>query len=186
MQLKYTIRTKEKKSELTQIRLQGNIPASIYSDGKAGDNIIIDGRTFNQILSKLPKGHLPVQRFALVSPEGQELEAVVKGIQYHPTTYKVLHLDFEQLNPDKLVRLRVPIEFYGMDKSPGLGMGGVLRKVVHHAKVKCTPENIPARLMVNVSSLNMKESVRIRDVEFPANVESLDPKVLIVGIITKR
>ena len=186
MQLKYTIRKKEKKSELTQIRMQGDIPASIYSDGNAGDNIIIDGSTFNQLLSKLPKGHLPVQRFSLVSPEGKEIEAIVKGIQYHPTTYKVLHLDFEQLNSDKPVRLRVPIEFYGMDKSPGLAMGGVLRKVVHHAKVKCLPKNIPAKLMVDVSSLNMKDSVRVRNVEFPSEVESLDPKVLIVGVITKR
>src|SRR5689334_17723318 len=108
MKLTVTSRTGTKKSNVKEIRRQGNIPAILYSKSKPCETISIDGNEFSTILRELKQGRLPTTIFTLHFGN-KERRAIIKDIQYHLTTYRVTHLDFEELIDGVPVNVKVPI-----------------------------------------------------------------------------
>src|SRR3990172_911157 len=102
MKLAASVRDKEKKRDAKRVRRAGGIPGILYSAGKPGALITVDGRGFAAILRTIKKEHLSTTKLQL-EVDGQKREVMVKDIQYHPTTYDVIHLDFEELLPDVAV-----------------------------------------------------------------------------------
>ena len=94
MKLSVSKRTEEKKSGLVQLRHSGDIPAVIYKPGQPSEKITIKGPEFAAIIRGLKKGYLPTAIFE-IELDGKKCRAIVKDIQYHPTTYRILHLDFQ-------------------------------------------------------------------------------------------
>lgn len=187
MKLQVSNRGLQSKGESKRLRRDGKVPAVLYSGGKAGESIFIDGNEFQKYLQTLKKGHLPTTVFSLVNEEGKERKAVVKDIQYHVTTYNILHLDFEELHDDVPVNVKVPIEFTGVVDCVGVKLGGVIRQVIRFLKVRCLPKNIPASFKLDVKSLNMKDTKRLRDIVLPEGVKPLvrDMNEVVV-VIAKR
>lgn len=186
MKLNVEKRSADSKGETNRIRRDGDIPAILYSKGKPGESLRVKGADFQAALRQLKKGHLPVTKFALVNGEGKETTAIVKGIQYHPTTYAVIHLDFEELHEGVTVDVRVPVEFTGVAECAGIKLGGVLRQVLRHFRVRCLPKDMPERFVLDVRGLSMKQSKRLRDIELPQGVKPLDRVEEVAVTIAKR
>ena len=186
MKLTVSKRTHNKKSEAKVLRREGNIPAVIYSGGKEGEAISIKLSEYRHHLSQIKRGHLPTTIFTLVDEQGNERRAIVKDIQYHVTTYDVLHLDFEELQDDSLVNVKVPIEFIGAADCVGVKLGGVLRQVIRHLRVRCLPKDIPTSFGVDVKSLNMKDTKRLRDIVIPEGVRPMANMDEVVVVVAKR
>lgn len=186
MKLTVSKRNSEKKSEAKKLRREGNIPAVIYSGGKEGTAITVDGREFQKHMSNVKRGHLPTTVFTLVDEEGKERKAIVKDIQYHVTTYNILHLDFEELHDDVLVNVKVPIEFLHAADCVGVKLGGVLRQVIRHLRVRCLPKDMPHSFGIDVKSLNMKDTKRLRDIDIPAGVRPMANMDEVVVVVAKR
>ncbi|MCB1067179.1 MAG: 50S ribosomal protein L25/general stress protein Ctc [Simkania sp.] len=185
MKLKLSKRSGEKKSELTQIRFRKDIPAVIYQNGKPGENAIVNGSEFHTILRGLQKGYLPTTIFEL-DLDGKKSKAIVKDIQYHPTTYQILHLDFLLLSDDVPVDVKVPISFEGQADCVGIKLGGFLRPVIRHVRVRCLPKDIPTDFKVDVRSLAIGQEKRIRDIEMSDAIRSLVRPQEVVVVIAKR
>ena len=166
MKLNVSKRKAEKKSESQQLRRAGQIPAVIYSKGGEGEPVAIEAAAFQQCLRAIPKGRLATTRFVLVDSNGKGRQAIVKDIQYHVTTYNILHLDFEELHEEVAVNVNVPIEYKGESVSPGVKLGGVVRQVLRSVKVKCLPQHIPDAFLIDISRMQMRESKRLSDIEF--------------------
>ena len=94
MKLKVKTRNAETKKEITCMRREGNIPAVLYAKDQPNRLLEVDGVEFAAHLRKMPEGSLPNTVFHLEDESGQVTKVLVKDIQYHRTTYKVLHLDF--------------------------------------------------------------------------------------------
>lgn len=186
MQLKIQKRPSKAKSAITRARREGQIPAVIYKQGQVGESIFVEGAPFNLLLRDLTPGHLPVTQITLVDEHGKQHRCLVKEIQYHPTTYAVLHLDFLELIDDVPVRVKVPIECTGALECVGVKQGGVLRLVVRHAHISCVPKAMPKSFNLPVKEMQMRQSRRMKDVEITKDVKLLDDPEEVVAVIAKR
>lgn len=185
MKLTLSKRSGEKKSELTQIRFRKDIAAVIYQKGKPNENVTVKGSEFHAILRGLPKGYLPVTVFEL-DLDGKKSKAIVKDIQYHPTTYQILHLDFLLLSDKIPVDVKVPIVCTGEADCVGIKLGGFLRQVIRHLRVSCLPKDIPADFKLDIRELGIGQTKRIRDIEMNETLRLLGKEEEVVVVIAKR
>lgn len=186
MKLTTEKRTTEKKRDTARLRRDGKIPAVLYSKGEVGETITIDNADFGALLRAINKGALPTTVIALVDSDGKERRAIVKGIQYHPTTYNILHLDFEELHDDARVSVKVPLRFTGVLDCVGVKHGGVLRLVIRHVKVNCLPKDMPSEFTLDVKELEIKEVRRLAEIDMPKGVKPLVPLSEVAVVIAKR
>lgn len=186
MKLKVTKRQNNTKGETKRLRREDKIPAVIYSKGEEGECLVVEGTEFSAALRQTAKGGLPTTIFTLVDDVNGERRAIVKGIQYHPTTYDILHLDFEELHDDVAVDVKVPIRYKGDRECPGVKLGGVLRPIIRHLKVRCLPTDIPKEVYLDVSKLDLKASMRLGDVKLPENVKPRARLGEVAVVVAKR
>lgn len=186
MKLKVSKREVIKKSESGRIRREGNIPAVLYVRGKPTDAIIVGGAEFNSILRSIVPGRLSTTQFFLQDESGKERRAILKEIQYHPTTYQVNHLDFEELYDDAKVTLNVPIECTGVVDCIGVKLGGVLRQVIRKLRVRCLPKDIPSVFNIDVKHMGQNEKIRLSQLHIPHTVKPVANLNEVAVVIAKR
>jgi large subunit ribosomal protein L25 len=186
MKLKVFKREQTKKSESNRIRREGNIPGVLYVSGKTAEPIIVDGPDFSSSLRAVQAGRLSTTIFFLKDENGKERRAILKEIQYEPTTYRVQHLDFEVLHDDVKVTLNVPIECTGVVDCVGVKLGGVLRQVIRKIRVRCLPKDIPTVFTVDVKNMAQNEKKRLVDLEIPNTVRPVANLNEVAVLIAKR
>ncbi|MEM6697760.1 MAG: 50S ribosomal protein L25, partial [Bacteroidota bacterium] len=106
---------------------------------------------------------------------------IVKEVQYHPLTDEILHIDFLQLVEGTAVKVELPITFYG--DSPGLKVGGKLLQNLRRLKVKTTPEHLVDELKVDISSLELGQAVRVKDVDVTDEMEVMVSPATPVAVV---
>jgi large subunit ribosomal protein L25 len=168
--MKLTITTRSvKKSATKKSRREGKIPAILYSKGEKGREISVDGITFKKILNTTPPGTLSSKIFSLEG-EGEPVRAIIKDIQYNITTYEVIHLDFEELHDTIPVTLNIPLVCVNMADCPGVKLGGVIRQLIRHVKVRCLPKNIPEQFELDVGEMQLGQTKKLSAVNIPKEV----------------
>lgn len=185
MKLKMYKREGSKKSDLSQVRRAGNIPAVLYSAGNPSENITIDGVELKAALRAITPGQLSTTLFTLVN-EKTEVSVIVKEIQYFPTSYDIRHVDLLATKPNQLVRVRVPINYVGVADCQGIKLGGFLRQVIRYVLVECMADKIPSSLPLDVRELVIGQSKRLSELTFPAGVRPLDDVKEVAVVIAKR
>ncbi len=168
MELTVAARAK-KKAETKKLRREGKIPAILYSKGKEGREIVVDGIEFKKILNTTPTGTLSSKIFNLHGLD-KPLKAIVKEIQYNITTYDVIHLDFEELHDDSPVTLNIPLVCTNAVDCIGVKLGGVIRQVIRHVRVSCLPKDIPNQFEIDVRDMQMGQMKKLTALTIPANV----------------
>lgn len=186
MKLQVLKRTAERKSEAKRLRREGIIPAVIYLRGKAAENIAVKSSEWTSSMRQIVSGRLSTQVFGLVDENGKERLVILKEIQYHPTTYDVIHLDFEELLEESPVNVKVPIECTGVVDCIGVKLGGVIRQVIRHLKVRCLPKDIPSVFTLDVKNLGQFESRRLSDLSIPSTIRPLADLHEVAVVIVKR
>jgi len=185
MKLTMKSRDGEKKADIKQIRREGNIPAIIYSSSTKPEKLIIDGTEFAAILRGVLPGQLPTTVFTLNDGK-KERRAIIKDIQYHLTTYRVSHIDFEELLDNVPVSVKVPVNCIGIVDCVGIKLGGFLRQVTRHVKVECLPKHIPSEFIIDVRDLGIRQSKRLKDIAMPQGVRPLASTDEVIVVIAKR
>lgn len=186
MKLQTVKRAADSKSEVKRLRREGFIPAVLYVKDKEGETIAINANEFNAYLRHVKSGHLPTTIFTLVDKDGRERRVLVKDIQYAITTYAVTHLDFEELVEDHKINVKVPIECIGQVDCVGIKLGGVLRQVIRHVRIRCLPKDLPTYFELDIRELGIKQSKRLSDLQIPKTVRSLANLKEVVAVIVKR
>lgn len=186
MKLNVKPRSADKKRESKRIRREGGIPAVVYGKNFKEETIIVQEDEFKTALRNTPKGGLPTVIFNIADDKGKSRDAIVKDIQYHPTTYDILHLDFEVLQKEISVNIKVPVEFTGVADCVGIKQGGVLRQVIRHVKVNCLPKDIPTQFQLNVRNLSINQYLKLSDIEMPKGVKPLVDTSEVVVVIAKK
>lgn len=186
MKLNIVKRTADKKSDCKGLRHRGKIPAVVYVRGKASDPIAVEAAEFETILRSIKQGRLSTTKITLVDESGKEMPVLVKDIQYHVTTYSILHLDFEALADNMKIKVNVPIEFTGEVDCAGIKLGGVLRRVIRQLRVQCFPKDLPDCFAMDIATLGLKESRKLGDLNIPENVRPLMDLNEVAVVIAKR
>jgi large subunit ribosomal protein L25 len=186
MKLQRVKRTAASKSEVNKLRREGFIPAVLYVKEKPGETLAVNANEFNSYLRNVKPGHLPTTIFILVDDTGNERRVVIKDIQYEITTYAVTHLDFEELVEDHKINVKVPIECTGIVDCVGIKLGGVLRQVIRHVRIRCFPKDLPSYFELDIHELGLKQSKRLKDLDIPKAVRPLVDLNEVVAVIVKR
>lgn len=177
-------RVEQRKSHTKEIRRKGNIPAIFYAPGQEAVSIEVEGRDFDAALRGIKQGMLATATFNL-NIDGKKSKAIVKDIQYDLTSYKVIHLDFEELSDKVPVQVKVPVVYTGVTDSPGIKLGGYLRQVLRFVKVVCLPKDIPQFFEVNVGDLGLGQVKRLSDLKVSKGVKLPAANEVLV-VIAKR
>jgi large subunit ribosomal protein L25 len=111
--------------------------------------------------------------------------AIVKNVQFHPVSEKILHMDFLQLVPGNPIKVVLPLRLRG--GSPGVKAGGKLLQSIRKVSVKCLPENLVDQLTLDISKLDLGQSARVRDIDAVEGIEvSMAPAIPVVMIEIPR
>ena len=151
------------KNEARRLRATGSLPAVVYG-ARVGDAVpvatpvSVDPKTLMRILHS----DSGVNTLIKLRVEGAESSVLVKEYQLDPVTNTLLHADFYQLSLDKLLTVTVPISVRGEPKGVKL-QGGLLDFVTREIEVECLPADIPEHIDLDVSELELHQSVRVRD-----------------------
>jgi large subunit ribosomal protein L25 len=110
-------------------------------------------------------------RKANINLDGKTVECIVKEVQYHPVTDAILHVDFQTLSAGKLVKVNLPIKLIGT--SEGQKVGGTLVQKMRKLQVFAKPESLSETINVDITSLELGKSLRVRDIKLAEGVEAI-------------
>ena len=166
--LNATNRDLEGKSSSRQLRRAGSVPAVIYGGEK--DPIRIS------ILEKDIAKAAEIPGFATqilnINISGEEQNVILKELQRHPATQRVLHADLQRVNPDTKISISVPVRFLNEDICMGVKMhGGAISRLINNIDITCLASNLPEYLEVDVAELDVGDSVFLSALNLPEGVE---------------
>jgi large subunit ribosomal protein L25 len=166
IELKAWARQSSGKGGARQVRRDGRIPGILYGGREEPQNIALDSKTISK---QIQTGHFQSTIFTL-DVEGTKTRVIPRGVQLDPIRDFPIHVDFMRLAKDALVTVEVPVHFLNEAASPGLKRGGVLNVVRHDIPVRCPADNIPDHFDVDLTGLEIGDSVHISAVAMPAGV----------------
>ncbi|HXV00155.1 MAG TPA: 50S ribosomal protein L25/general stress protein Ctc [Caulobacteraceae bacterium] len=149
----------------------GIVPGILYGGDKAPVAISVKTGEFTKALTtgKL-LGHLVKLKY------GNEVQSVIaKDVQFHPVTDAPLHFDLFRVEEHQMIRIEVPVHFRNHDDSPGLKRGGALNVDLHAVELMAPASAIPEELIIDLTGLEIGDSVRAVDLKLPKGVE-LSPR----------
>jgi large subunit ribosomal protein L25 len=193
VELPAVVRSEVGKTASRRLRARGQIPAVVYGKGAEPVPLAVDEAVFARAVSASAWYHTLIS--LKIEGTGDESEGRPKEggrSDAHPTVMiaevqsdivrrKVVSIDFRRVSLSERVHTHVAIRHIG--ESPGLKKGGIIDQVTHEVMVECLPTEMPDHLEVDISGLEIGESVRMRDVVVPAGVRILAPEEEAVIVI---
>ena len=156
------------KSSSRELRRNGSVPAIIYGGDKDPLRISILEKDITKA-SEVPGFATQILNINL---SGDEQNVIVKEIQRHPATQRVLHADLLRVNPDTKISLSVPVRFINEDICIGVKMhGGAISRLINNIDINCLASNLPEYLEVDVAELDVGDSVFLSSLNLPEGVE---------------
>lgn len=165
------------KKSSKDLRKNNNVPCVIYG-GKENVHFYSHENNFTKLIFT-PDAHL-----VNLNIEGKVYEVILKEIQYHPVTDKIIHIDFTEVDENKPITIGIPIKVSG--DSAGVKAGGKLRIRRRSLLVKGLAVNIPEFIPIDITELKIHESIKVGDLGFE-KFELVDPiKSMVLTIATSR
>jgi len=158
----------EGKSSSRQLRRAGSVPAVIYGGKEEPLRISI----LEKDIAKASEVPGFATQILSISISGKEQNVIVKEIQRHPATQRVLHADLMRVDPDTKISISVPVRFINEDKCVGVKMhGGVVSHLINDIDITCLASNLPEYLEVDVEALDIGDSIFLSALILPEGVE---------------
>ena len=146
-------------------RKAGKVPAIVYGLHKEPKHYEINAKELDKVLSK------DVSIISLVSSEGAEINALIKDVQYNYLAAQTTHVDFLEIDMNAEIVASVPVYPHGT--AAGLSQSGVLDQYVHEIQVSCLPADLPVSITVNVSDLQLNDSLHLKQIPMPNKVKAV-------------
>lgn len=150
-------------------RRAGRVPGIIYGDGKDPITISFEPRELSRAIHRA--GFLAT--IVDVSVDGAVHRTLPREVQYHPVNDTALHIDFMRVGADAEVHVSVPVGFVNHERAPGLRRGGILNTVRHSIDIVCAVDAIPDRVVVDLSGLEIGDSIHVESVALPQGVRAV-------------
>ena len=151
-----------------RLRHAGRVPAIVYGANQPAANIELDHNTVYHQL-KHEAFHASILTLDI---EGKKEPVLLRDIQMHPWKMQVMHIDFQRVNPNAKIHMKVPLHFVNAEIAPGVKLGGGnITHVMNEAEVSCLPKDLPEFIEVDLSSLEAGHSLHLSEVKLPKGVE---------------
>lgn len=149
-------------------RRAGRVPGVIYGDKKPSTMISMSPME----LMKLARTAGFFSTVYEVQVGGDAQRVLARDLQLHPVTDRPLHVDFMRVTKGVKINVEISVAFENELESPGLKRGGVLNIVRHSIEVSCTPGKIPSALTVDLTGLEIGDTVHFSTIDMPEGVEA--------------
>lgn len=167
-ELKAVARPRAGKGAARAERLAGRVPAVIYGEKQDPITISLDAKETNRLIYA---GHFLTTLF-LIEVDGKKWRVIPRDYQLDPVRDFPLHVDFLRVSAGAHVTVEVPVHFLNQDKCPGLKAGGTLNVVHHAVTLEADAEAIPEALEVDLSGLELGDSIHLSSVKLPVGTSS--------------
>ena len=161
-------RSSEGKSSNRNLRRSGFIPGVVYGGKEEPKKISI----MEKDIVKASEVAGFATQILRISIEGKEVDVVIKEIQRHPATSRVLHADFMRVDPDSKITLVVPIRTLNDENCVGVkASGGQVNHLINDVEISCLASNLPEQLEIDVLELDIGDTVSLSEIKLPEGVE---------------
>ncbi len=150
------------------LRREGRVPAVIYGGKEEPTPIHVEAK---ELVKQLMTGHF-MNSIVMIDVGGNAVRTIPKDVAFHPVSDRPMHADFLRLAKGAKIEVAIPVVFVNEDDSPGLKKGGVLNVVRHELDLVCEADKIPAEIELDVTGLEVGDSLHISSVELPEGSES--------------
>ena len=161
------------KSESARLREEGNLPCVVYGGGN-------QVHFYSPMILFRDLVYTNEAHFVHLNIEGEECQAILKEVQFHPVSEMLLHADFLRIGEDRKIKMDIPARLVG--QAPGVAKGGALIQKRTSLKVLGLPKDMPDHIDVDVSELDFHHAIKVGDMKIPG-LEFLDPKQSAVAAV---
>ena len=149
-----------------RLRRSGQIPANLYGGGKDPTPLSLEeNRIRKQIENEAFAAHI-----LTVKVEDEESQAVLKSVHRDPVTDRVIHMDFQRISASSEIHMHVPLHFINEEDCPGKKAGGIVTHLLVEVEVGCLPKDLPEFIEVDMTSLEVGDSVHLSEIVVPEGV----------------
>ena len=181
--LKLTAELRERagKGASRELRRNGRVPAVIYGGKEEPTTIHLEEKA---LVKALMTGHF-MNSIVMVDTGGKGIRTIPKDVALDPVKDRPIHVDFLRLAKGSKIVVNVPVVFINEEESPGLKKGGVINVVRHDLELNCDADKIPGEIEIDVTGLEVGDSIHISSVTLPDGAESTitDRDYTIAGIV---
>jgi large subunit ribosomal protein L25 len=176
-------RDRSGKGVARSLRRAGKVPAVIYGRGREPEALAVDTTALTRLLTEIAAATTLVD----VTVEGRApVKALIREIQRNPVRpADIIHLDLYEVHADEKVSVEVPLHFVGVPDGVR-NFGGVLDQTMHSLAVKVLPADIPEHLDVDVTALNIGQSIHVGELAFPKLEIMSDARATVCTVVAPR
>ncbi|MBN1269276.1 MAG: 50S ribosomal protein L25 [Kiritimatiellae bacterium] len=168
------------KGEAGRLRRRGVLPGVVYGSGEAAQMIELNEHDFQNLLRKHVSEHVIMD---LQVEQQKPRKVLLKEVQHHPVTGRILHVDFREVSMTEKLRVEIPIELVGEPEGV-TQQGGVLEHILREVEVECLPADIIERIDVDVTKLMIGDSLTVADIVLdPAKYTVISPRDLAIAAV---
>jgi large subunit ribosomal protein L25 len=171
-------RSLEGSSNARRMRGTGSLPGVVYGSGKEPVSIEIDTHDFEQILHHSSSESMLID----ISLEGEgDVSVLVKDVQHHPVSSELIHVDLLRVEANKPISVDIALELVG--EAAGVKAGGILDHTMHSIAVECLPGDLVESFEVDVSALEIGQSLQVSDLNLDSKFKLLvDEESIVAGV----
>lgn len=150
------------------LRRDGRVPAVIYGHARSPQSLSVDARELGRLLERVSAETTVIE----LAVDGTMSRTLIRDIQHHPIKRAIIHVDFQELVAGEKVTVNIPLVITGTSIGVRLN-AGILTQVMSELACRVDPADIPNRIEVDVTNVNIGGSVHVSDLMIPAGVEVL-------------
>jgi large subunit ribosomal protein L25 len=161
-------RAQQGSSASRRLRVAGRVPGIVYGADKAAQNVELDHKALLRNLG-LEAFHASILDMTL---DGQKFQALLRDYQMHPWKKQVVHVDFQRVDKNRKIHMRVPLHFVNAEIAPGVKTGGgVVQHTLNAVDIQCLPDDLPAYIEVDLKDMELNETLHVMELAMPKGVE---------------
>ena len=177
-EIKLTVAKREKTSGsgLNKLRSEGKVPGIFYGTGETNIPITADFLELRQLIYTSESHIIDLN----IEGTDEHHNCIIKDVQFHPVKDNPIHFDLLALHKGQKIKIEVTIHLTGT--APGVKEGGILQHSIHKLDIECLPKDIPSHVDIDVSTLNIGDSIKVSDLKLD-NVTILNDESAVIASV---
>lgn len=178
-------RAQQGSSASRRLRVAGRVPGIVYGADQKAQTVELDHKELLRNLG-LETFHASILEMKLGS---EKFQALLRDYQMHPWKKQVVHVDFQRVDPNRKIHMRVPLHFKNAEIAPGVKTGGgVVQHTMTSIDIQCLPADLPAYIEVDLKDMELNQTLHVSELPLPEGVEPVaklkleDPAVVSVHV----
>jgi large subunit ribosomal protein L25 len=168
IEIKANLRDTKGTGASRRLRKSGNIPGIVYGNKKDAVSITLDGKDLS-LKFKKEAFHASILSLDL---DGKKESVLLRDYQLEPVKSTLLHVDFQRVNENEKIHVKVPFHFINEDVAKGVKLeGGVITHIVTEADIACLPKDLPQYIEVDLADLELGHSIHLSEIKLPEGIE---------------